>query len=106
MKGQSRERTIKERTIQRKDNPEKGQSRERTIKERTIKERAIKERAIQRKDNPEKGQSREASNIGTQDEEKQNTTQYMLDTTIHNQTQGKDEPNIVLCANRNGHHTT
>jgi hypothetical protein len=47
-----------------------------------------------------KGQSREASNIGTQDEEKQNTTQYMLDTTIHNQTQGKDEPNIVLCACR------
>jgi len=35
------------------------------------------------------GQSRETCNMGTQDEEKQNknTTQYVLDTTIHKQTQ-------------------
>ena len=42
---------------------------------------------------------------GTQEEEKQNknTTQYVLDTTIHTQTNnvnmttgGKDEPNIVF----------
>ena len=58
--------------------------------------------------------------LSTYDKEKQTktTTQYVLDTTMCKQTQityirggicykkngGKDEPNIVLCGNRNGHH--
>jgi len=57
----------------------------------------------------------------TQDEEKQhkNTTQYASGTTMRNQTEikiarhtalqiigGKDEPSIVSCGTRNGHHNT
>ena len=65
------------------------------------------------------GQSRETGNI---DENKQNKNikQYVLDTTIHKQTQitqirydpSQKQPKVktnrtlFLCGNRNGHHTT
>ena len=58
-----------------------------------------------------------ATYIGTQ--EKKITTQYVLDTTMQTNTNnvnktwallqttgGKDEQNIVLCRNRNGHYNT
>ena len=68
-------------------------------------------------DNPEKLQATQ----GTQDEEKQNkdTTQYVLDITIHTQTQityktldsykqleVKTNRTLFLCGNHNRHHNT
>ena len=69
-------------------------------------------------DNPEK-----LTTQGTQDEEEQNknTTQYVLDTTMHKQTNkntvsktrashkqpgAKTNRISCLCGNRNGHHNT
>jgi len=51
-------------------------------------QRNLQHRDTRRRKTKQK-QSRETCNIGTQDEEKQNknTTQYVLDTTIHKQTQ-------------------
>ena len=67
-------------------------------------------------DNPEKLET-----YGTQDEEKQNnTTQYVLDTTLRKHTQitytrhnppykhleVKTNRTLFLCGDRNGHHNT
>jgi len=66
-------------------------------------------------DNPER-----LATYGRQSEENKITTQYVLDTTIHKQTQimsTRDEPSYkqpvvktnltsFLCENRNGHHIT
>jgi hypothetical protein len=60
--------------------------------------------------NPEK-----LATFGTQDEDKQNKIQHNMcwtplcanninKTRALPQTGGKDEPNIVLCGNSNGHH--
>jgi hypothetical protein len=66
-------------------------------------------------DNPEKSATQ-----GTQDEEKQNTIHYVLDTTTrkhtqttdarhqpsHKQPEAKTNRESLACGNRNGHHNT